>query len=52
MNEMYEKPVLKLTEFDCEDVITTSSLGINNIYTEVSKLDGTGTRELPTTPWY
>ena len=49
MNELYEKPVLKLTEFDCEDVITTSSLGINNIYEEANHLDGTGTRSLPNT---
>ena len=53
MNEIYEKPVLKLTEFDSEDVITTSG-GLllkdrHNAYSLLKDLDGSGDREVPTT---
>ncbi|MBQ6335923.1 MAG: hypothetical protein IJI50_01670 [Ruminococcus sp.] len=54
MNEIYEKPVLKLTEFDSEDVITTSgeiTTDKNNAYSTLNLLDGSGDRKAPT-DWY
>ena len=55
MNEIYEKPVLKLTEFDSEDVITTSgeiTTDKHNAYSALNLLDGNGDKEAPPTPWY
>ncbi len=43
MKEIYKKPVLKLTEFDSEDVITTSGLlptDRHNAYRMINELDG------------
>ena len=49
MNEIYEKPVLKLTEYDSEDVITTSDVTTdkNNAYSLLNQLDGSGDKEAP-----
>lgn len=49
MNVMYEKPVLKLTEFDSEDVITTSTIDRNNAYRALEDLSGgSNVRDVPT----
>ena len=50
MKEIYEKPVLKLTEFDSEDVITTSgelSRDRHNAYGIFNELDGSSSRKPP-----
>lgn len=50
MKEIYKKPVLKLTEFDSEDVITTSGLlptDRHNAYRILSDLDGNSSRRAP-----
>ena len=55
MKEIYKKPVLKLTEFDSEDVITTSGLlptDRHNAYSTLKLLDGSGDKEAPPAPWY
>ena len=44
MKQEYEKIVLNITVFACEDVITTSSVDRNNAYTELSQLDDTSGR--------
>lgn len=53
MKEIYKKPVLKLTEFDSEDVITTSGeiIDKHNAYSTLKLLDGSGDREAPP-GWY
>ena len=55
MKEIYKKPVLKLTEFDSEDVITTSGALLkdrHNAYRILSELDGSSSRPAPPGDFY
>lgn len=38
MKQMYERIVLTVTKFDCEDVITTSAMDKNNAYQDLSEM--------------
>ena len=49
MKEKYERLILTLTQFDKEDVITTSDL--NNAYRKITDLNGTNDDKLPGS-WY
>ena len=50
MKEKYESLILTLTQFDKEDVITTSDL--NNAYKNITELIGTDDNRHPPTSWY
>ena len=55
MKEIYKKPVLKLTEFDSEDVITTSGELLkdrHNAYGIFNELDGSSSRPAPPGDWF
>lgn len=55
MKEIYKKPVLKLTEFDSEDVITTSGALLkdrHNAYRILSEMDGSSSRPAPPGDWF
>ena len=45
MKEKYESLKMSVTEFDVEDVITTSDR--NNAYVDISELDKAGGRPVP-----
>ena len=45
MKEKYESLKMSVTEFDAEDVITTSDR--NNAYVDVSQLDDIASRAVP-----
>ena len=51
MKEKYERLTLTVTQFDEEDVITTSSVDRNNAYVNLPDLDGDGGRQAPGS-WY
>ena len=42
MKQEYNRTVLTITEFDEEDVITTSEVNRNNAYRSFSELEGIG----------
>ena len=51
MKEKYERLTLTVTQFDAEDVITTSVVDRNNVYIGITDLDGDGGKAAPPGPW-
>ena len=51
MKEKYERLTLTVTQFDAEDVITTSVVDRNNVYTNFNDLGEDGGRAAPPSPW-
>ena len=47
MKEKYDRAEFTVTEFDEEDVITTSKIDRNNIYWNISEFDNGNSRALP-----
>lgn len=46
MKEQYERIVLTVTYFDCEDVITTSVVDRHNAYSALEDLSGSDSRDM------
>ncbi len=47
MKEKYDRAEFTVTEFDEEDVITTSVIDRNNAYWDISALDNNNSRAVP-----